>query len=74
MAKKSAPKKKEKLKDVNPAALGGGDMYAYGVRGMIEQMKNEQGSSQTQWLGVSKQSFDAKDCVDREKLHCKGKK
>ena len=74
MAKSKPKAKKAKLKDVNPGALGIGDAYAYGVRDLVDKMKNEQGSSQTSWLGVPKQTLDAKDCVDREKLTTKGEK
>ncbi len=73
LTSKETPKKQKK-KDINPGALGIGDAYAYGVKDLVEKMKSEQGSSQTQWLGVAKQSFDAKECVDRQKLHSKDKK
>lgn len=72
--KKSGPKaKKEASKDVKTGSLGIGDAYAYGVKELVENMKNEQGSSQTSWLGVQKESIDVNECVDRQKLNCKGK-
>ena len=77
MAKKSQPKAKAKRaepQDVKTGALGMGDAYAYAVKGLIEDMKNKQGSSQTEWLGVSKKSIDVNSCVDRQELKCKGDK
>jgi hypothetical protein len=74
MAKSKPKAKKEKLKDVKTGSLGIGDAYAYAVGELMEQSRGQQGSNQSSWLGVSKQSIEAKDCCDREKLTRKGKK
>lgn len=74
IAVKSKPKKREALKDVNPGAMGIGDAFAYGVKGLVENMKKEQGSSQTSWLGVNKETIDIEPCIDSQELKCKGKK
>jgi hypothetical protein len=73
--RKSTPKKKRetKSKDVKTGSLGIGDVYAYGVKDMVQKMKDEQGSSQTSWLGVPKQTLNADEYTDRQKLKLKGK-
>jgi len=72
---KSKPKaKKEKLQDVKTGALGIGDSYAYAVRGLVEGAKDKQGSNQSSWLDVPKQSIDAKQCCDRSELKIKESK
>ena len=70
---KKQSKKAQKTKDVRTGAMGIGDAYAYGVKGLVEKMKSEQGSSQTHWLGVEKISLDVTEYVDRQELKTKGK-
>jgi len=51
---------------------GAGDLYAYGVRGLMEQAKSMQGS-RTGFLGKEKVSIDIKDYCDGEMLQKKKK-
>jgi len=72
---KSKPKaNKPKTEDVKTGSLGIGDAYAYAVGELLQDSRTAQGSRQAGWLGVTKQSIEAKDCCDRTELKVKGKK
>lgn len=51
---------------------GGMDVYAYGVKGLMEQAKTQKGS-QTGFLGKEKVMINPRECCDSEMLHKKKK-
>ncbi len=52
---------------------GGMDVYAYGVKGIMDQAKTMKGS-ETGFLGKEKVMINPRECVQSEMLHKKGKK
>jgi hypothetical protein len=51
---------------------GGMDVYAYGVKGMMDEAKTQKGS-ETGFLGKEKVMINPKDCCDGQMLHKKKK-